>query len=87
MLSKKIIVSNASGLHARPASMFVTAAQKYKSNVTVRKGEESCNGKSIISIIASGITSGTEIEVLTDGPDELQAMNDLITLIESKFGE
>jgi phosphocarrier protein len=87
MFSKEITIMNATGLHARPASMFVQAAGKYKSDIYVVKDGKKINAKSIMGIMAGGIAKGTLVCVEAEGEDEQEAVEALVALIESKFGE
>lgn len=88
MVSKTTVVKNPSGIHARPASLFVQEASKYTSSVTVGKvGGKSKDAKSILMVMSLGLTCGCEIEVAADGPDEAAAVDALVTLIESGCGE
>ena len=89
MVSKQTSIINATGLHARPASVFVTEAKKYQSNVTIKnvdKDSAPVNAKSIM-ILAAGLGTGTKVEVACDGADEQEALDALVALIESGFGE
>lgn len=91
MVSKQTELKNASGLHARPASEFVALAKTFQSAITVRRLDEvdslPANAKSIIKILAQGIGVGTPIEIAADGEDEQEAVEKLIALVDSKFGE
>lgn len=87
MISKKFTIQNKTGIHARPASLFVKTASGFKSDITVLKGEKKGFAKSIISVLALGIIMGDTIEITIDGPDEAAAMKALGELIDSKFGE
>ena len=91
MYTKKTELKNVSGLHARPASEFVAMAKQFESKVTVQRLDEEAalpaNAKSIIKILAQGISVGTPIEIAADGPDEVEAVEKLFDLVESKFGE
>jgi phosphocarrier protein len=87
MISKEITILNATGLHARPASMFVQTAGKFKSKIFVIKDGNSINAKSIMGIMAGGISQGTTIEIQADGDDENDAIAALTALIDDKFGE
>lgn len=82
-----ITVQNRTGLHARPAAMFVQTAGKFKSEIFVRKGDKKVNAKSIMGIMSLAISQGTEIDIIAEGPDENEAIAALVSLIESKFGE
>ena len=87
MYSQKVTVENKTGLHARPASVFVQTASKFKSNITVQKDEKSINAKSILNIMTLGAVKGVEITISAEGPDEEAAVKTLVDLIKSKFGE
>ena len=80
MVSKQTSIINATGLHARPASVFVTEAKKYQSNVTIKnvdKDSAPVNAKSIMMILAAGLGTGTKVEVACDGADEQEALDAL----------
>lgn len=87
MVSKKIMVDNRVGIHARPASLFVKMAAGFQSNITVTKNEKKGNAKSIISILALGVGKGDEIVISAEGEDEGAAADALAELVLSKFGE
>jgi len=87
MYIEKVTIENKAGLHSRPAVMFVQTAGKFKSDVTITKGDKVAVAKSIINILSLAITYGTEIEISAEGPDEELAVKELVKLIKSKFGE
>lgn len=87
MVKQEVTVLNATGLHARPASMFVQTAGKFKSKIFVIKDGNSINAKSIMGIMAGGIAQGTTIEISAEGTDEQEAVDALVKLINDKFGE
>lgn len=87
MISETITITNETGLHARPASVFVSTASKFKSELTLQKGEKKVNAKSIMGVLSMGITKGTEITVSAEGPDEEEAMSALLELARSNFNE
>lgn len=90
MVSKQTTIINATGLHARPASVFVAEAKKYESAVTIAnvdKGTAPVNAKSIMMILAAGLGTGTTVEIACDGADEQEALDALIALVDSGFGE
>ena len=76
-LHKTIIVRSKQGLHARPAAMFVQIANKYDAQVSVRKGGEEINGKSIMGILMLGADSGTELVLTVEGPDASASLAEL----------
>ncbi len=87
MQRKAVTVVNATGLHARPASMFVQAAGGYQCDIDVIKGDSRINAKSIMGIMSAGIAQGTDIIIETSGDDEIDALDKLVSLVESGFGE
>lgn len=84
---KKFTVSNKLGLHARPAALFVQTANRFTCEVTVRKGRQKVNGKSIMGIMTLAVQQGASIIVRTEGPEAEEAMAEISRLIESNFGE
>ena len=88
--SKDIIVSNKLGLHARPAMQFVDLANQFVSTVKVVKGGEEpgeADGKSVMQMIILAATQGTPLRIEADGDDAQAAVDKLVELFESKFGE
>lgn len=65
----KIIIKNNSGLHARPCSAFVKAANSFESKIKVKKGENSVDGKSIIGLMTLAAAFGDKITIEASGPD------------------
>lgn len=87
MVSAKMTIVNPTGLHMRPASKLTTAAGKYQCSVDIVCGEKTINGKSLMNVMAAGLTQGSEIELRCSGPDEAVALECLRELIESGLGE
>jgi len=87
MISETITITNETGLHARPASVFVSTAAKFKSELMLQKGEKQVNAKSIMGVLSLGITKGTDIIISAQGPDEEEAVNALVELARSNFNE
>ncbi len=82
-----LTVQHPSGLHARPASVFVKTANQFKSDIRVAFGEKDVNAKSILSILTLGANQGANITIKAEGEDSDQALIALTELIESNFGE
>jgi len=74
------------GLHARPAALFVQLANTFKSDVTVRKGRQSVNGKSIMGILMLGAEKGSIIVIEADGDDAHLAIVELEKIISDEEG-
>ncbi len=85
MFVKEIVVQNQVGLHARPATFFIQKANEYKSSIWVEREERRVNAKSLLGVLSLGITKGLTITILAEGPDEEEAVNDLVALVSSDF--
>ena len=86
-MEKIVSIKNASGLHARPAGMFVKKAAEFKSTVEVNAKGKTVNAKSIMGIMSLGLAQGDELTIVANGEDQEAAVNALAELIESGFGE
>ena len=87
MYMKDVTDKNHVGLHARPATFFIQRANEYKSSVWVEKEERRVNAKSLLGVLSLGIIGGTDIRIIADGPDEQEAVDALVKLVESAFAE
>ncbi len=87
MLKKSVKIMNKLGLHARPSAMLVTVASKFKSEVFFTKADLRVNGKSIMGVMMLAAEKGSEITIEVDGADEVQAMEQIVQVVESGFGE
>jgi len=87
MIEKKITIINKLGLHARAAAKLVNTASAHGAEVLIRKNGQEVNGKSIMGVMMLAASCGTEIDLITNGKEEQQAMDALVALIEDRFGE
>lgn len=87
MYMKEAVVNNQVGLHARPATFFIQKANEYKSSIWIEKDEHRVNAKSLLGVLSLGITKGTEVNLIADGEDEKEAVDDLAELIAQNFAE
>lgn len=87
MQRNSIIIINKLGLHARAASKLVATASSFESKVLISRDEKLIDGKSIMAVLMLAATKGTELEIITDGHDEEEAAQALITLINNRFDE
>lgn len=83
MYSKEITVVNATGLHARPASDFVTLAGKFKSSIHIQRSDEErkYNGKSMVMLMTLGLAQGESATLYAEGADEKEAVDALADLV------
>ena len=87
MISKDVAVKNQVGLHARPATFFIQKANEFKASIWVEKEERKVNAKSLLGVLSLGITKGTTINIIADGPDEEAAIESLTQLITTGFND
>jgi len=86
----RLTIRNPSGLHARPAALFVKTAAGFSSSVRVAnltRGKGPADAKSILSVLALGVSRDHEIELSADGDDAEAAIAGLTELVESGVGE
>lgn len=90
MAEATIQVKHKTGLHARPASLFVQTANKFSSKIKVKnltaKGDF-VDAKSIIMVLTLGVMKDHEVLIQTDGVDADTALGALTSLIKNNFGE
>ncbi|MBQ9784041.1 MAG: HPr family phosphocarrier protein [Clostridia bacterium] len=87
MISRDIVITNASGLHARPATFFIQKANTYKSAIWIEKDDRKVNAKSLLGVLSLGIAKDMTITLIADGQDENAAISGLAELIDSGFSE
>lgn len=87
MISQKVTVKNPTGLHLRPAGILCKEAMKFKSLITFSFDGGTSNAKSVLSVLGACVKCGDEIELVCEGVDEKEAMEALVTAIESGLGE
>jgi phosphocarrier protein HPr len=83
----QLTIVSETGLHSRPADLFVRTAKLYKSVITVRNGEKASDAKNIIKVILLNVMKGQSMTVSADGPDEDAALTSLRKLVESDFSD
>jgi phosphocarrier protein HPr len=87
MQERPVTIINKLGLHARAAARFVTTASSFSSEVDISKNGQRVNGKSIMGVMMLAASRGTDLIIMTQGDDEIEAADSLVTLIEERFGE
>ena len=85
MYSKEVIIQNKTGLHARPASIFVKEATRFKSDIKMIKNNKKYNAKSIMGILSMAGSKGQKIVIQAIGEDEEDAVKELADLITNKL--
>jgi phosphotransferase system HPr (HPr) family protein len=85
LIEKKFIIQNEQGLHARPAAIFVQIANKYESDIVVKKGRQEVNGKSIMGLLTLAVEKGSRIHLKVNGPDAKKAIMELERVISGEM--
>ena len=86
-ISRTVKVENEYGLHARPAAMFVKAANRFQCDIVVEKDGLEVSGKSIMGLLTIEGHQGAKLKITADGPDAEQAIEALETLFANQFDE
>lgn len=87
MAEISFVIKNKVGLHARPASVFVREASKFKSAITVIYGDTQANAKSILNVLTLGASQGAAISIRAEGEDAEAALQALKALNDSNYEE
>ncbi|MGH8482099.1 MAG: HPr family phosphocarrier protein [Nevskiaceae bacterium] len=86
-MERAMVIVNKLGLHARAAAKLVTLAQKFKSEIFVKKDGREVSGKSIMGVMMLAAAKGSRITFRAEGPDAGKALDALEALIARKFDE
>jgi phosphocarrier protein HPr len=87
MTSQSVMVVNQLGMHARAAAKFVHLATRYEARVRVARDAREMDGKSIMGILLLAASRGSTITISAEGDDERDAVQALVALVQSGFGE
>ena len=83
MAERTVVVTNETGLHARPAASLVQFVKNYPGEVTIIKDDKQANAKSIFNVMSLGIAKGTEIKLIVEGDDEEKFADELVEFVEN----
>ncbi len=86
-LTRELTIVNKSGIHARPAAMFVKIANRFGCDIFVEKDGEKINGKSIMGLMMLAAGPGSKVTLHVKGADGPQAIAELEQLVQRKFDE
>lgn len=84
---EEMTIVNKLGMHARPAATLVQTVLQFSSNVYIQSDGSKVNAKSIMGLLTLAAAHGSEIVVICDGEDAVQAMEAVRNLVSSGFGE
>ena len=84
---RNVQIVNQRGLHARASAKFVQVASQFQADIRVEKDGISVGGTSIMGLMMLAASPGTTVMVSASGPDARAALDALVELIETRFGE
>ena len=87
MIKKSVTISNKLGLHARASAKLTKLAGSFPCEVWLSRGDRRINAKSIMGVMMLAAGLGSTVELETNGPQEEEAMDALVQLMNDKFGE
>ena len=87
MVSQDVLIKNPTGLHLRPAGMLCKEALRYKAKIQFNYQGGIANAKSVLSVLGACIKCGDSITFVCEGEDEADALNAMVSLVESGLGE
>ena len=85
--NSEVQIVNTYGLHARPAAELVKLANRFASEVWIRKDETEVSGKSIMGVMMLAAEYGSTVQIRARGVDAQAAVDALVQLIQNRFGE
>jgi phosphocarrier protein HPr len=85
--TRTVTVASSQGLHARPAKLFVEAAQASGAQVTIAKGEKSVNAASILGVLSLGVEKDDQVQLTAEGENEEQTLDSLEQFLTTDHDE
>ena len=86
-VSREVRIANKRGLHARASAKFVSMASELEANIEVEKDGSRVCGTSIMGLMMLGAAMGDTIVIYSDGMGADSALQQLVDLVEDRFGE
>jgi phosphocarrier protein HPr len=80
-MRKEVEIVNKLGLHARPASEFVRCVIRFKSKITICRGDENFSAASVLEVLSADLNCGDRVVLEAVGPDEQKALLELQALL------
>lgn len=81
MPERELTFDNEVGLHARPAALFVKKVGEYAADVTLYKGDQQANARSLLSVLKLDVQQGDSVRVVAEGDDAEAALEGLTELV------
>lgn len=86
-IGRTLTVTNATGLHARPAVLFVQTAARFKASIEIRYRQRTADAKRILQVLQLGAAQGAVLQICANGEDAEEAVTALEALVQNRFGE
>ncbi|MGI6622984.1 MAG: HPr family phosphocarrier protein [Clostridiaceae bacterium] len=77
MIAKEVTIFSKTGLESKMAARLIQKASSYEANIWIQKDERKANAKSLLGLLSLGISPGDKITIITEGRDEVTALNEL----------
>ena len=84
MITKKMTIKIPTGLEARPVALLVQVASRYESSIYIECEEMKVNEKIIMGMMSLGLAAGEEVNVIANGSDEQEAIENIEKYLSSK---
>jgi phosphocarrier protein len=86
MQRREVEILNVQGLDAPACAKLAQLASRYSSDVAVARSGRKVNAKSLMGVVMLAAGQGSRVVIETDGPDEVEALDAIVALIEGRFG-
>lgn len=83
--TRRVVVTNPQGMHARPAEMFAKLALQFDAAIEVAREDHAVDGKSILNLLTLGAAQGVVLTLTARGDDADDAIAALVDLVENDF--
>lgn len=83
-MERSVTITNAQGLHARPAALLVQQMKEFDAEVSIAVGAKKANGASIMSVLALGATNGDIATITAEGADAEAAIDAVETILTTE---
>ena len=87
MQAQSVKVKNELGIHARPASLIVKTAGRFKSSIQISKDGISADAKSIMNVMMLAAACESTVDITVSGDDEKDAIAAILELFANNFNE
>jgi phosphocarrier protein NPr len=85
--SRRVLITNKLGLHARAASKLAQLSEKFSAKVTIQLDDNSADANSIMALMLLAGAQGKTVTVIASGDDAEQALIEICQLFSNKFDE